>query len=162
MSGLLSTTTNSGCRGADRSGIRLRSMPGPTTDARIYLLDADERHVVPGGPAIVGPDGVREEIPPLVFEAVQHVLAAMRAGQGVKVTPLRPELPIDHAANAIAIAPDVLRKHVAAGEIPFRSSEYVDWVQLAEVVEWDNRRYLEHQAAMDELIGGDDEGGDPV
>lgn len=155
MSGLLSTTTNSGCRGADRSGIRLRSMPGPTTDARIYLLDADERHVVPGGPAIVGPDGVREEIPPLVFEAVQHVLAAMRAGQGVKVTPLRPELPIDHAANAIAIAPDVLRKHVAAGEIPFRSSEYVDWVRLADVIKWDSERRRARRAVLDELLGDD-------
>ncbi|MFD7157846.1 hypothetical protein ACFV9C_24810 [Kribbella sp. NPDC059898] len=132
-------------------------MAGPTTDARIYLLDADERHVVPGGPAIVGPDGVREELPPLVFEAIQHVVAAMRAGRGVKISPLRPELPIDQAADAIAVRRDVLRKHVAAGEIPFRSSEYVDWVQLADVINWDSERRRTRRAALDELLGDDPE-----
>ncbi|WP_433167507.1 hypothetical protein [Kribbella sp. CA-247076] len=130
-------------------------MLGPTTDSRIYLLDADERRVVPGGPAVVGPDGVREEIPALAFEAVQHVLAAMRDGRGVKITPLRPELPIDEAADAIGMGRDDLRKNVANGAIPFRSTQYVDWVKLADVIEWDNRRYAEQQAALDELMGGD-------
>jgi hypothetical protein len=130
-------------------------MPGPTTDSRIYLLDEDERQIMPGGPAVIGPDGVREEIPPLVYRAVQHVLEAMRAGRAVKIVPLRTELPIDEAADAIGIGRDDLRKNVAQGAIPFRSSEYVDWVQLADVVEWDNRRWEEQQAALDELMGGD-------
>jgi hypothetical protein len=80
-------------------------MPGPTTDSRIYLLDVDESRAVPGGPPVLGPDGVPRAIPTLVFDAVQHVLAAMRAGRAVKITPLRPELPIDEAADAIAIGP---------------------------------------------------------
>jgi hypothetical protein len=130
-------------------------MPGPTTDARIYLLDANEPGVQPGGPAVIGPDGVREELPPLVFEAVQHVIEAMRAGRGVKISPLRPELPIDQAADAIAMRRDVLRKHVAAGEIPFRSSEYVDWVQLADVINWDSQRRRTRRAVLDELLGDD-------
>ncbi len=130
-------------------------MLGPTTDSRIYLLDADESRVVPGGPAVVGPDGVREEIPALVFEAVQHVLAAMRAGRAVKITPLRPELPIDEAADALAIGRDDLRKYVAEGAVPFRSTEYVDWVRLADVIEWDNQRRRSRRAVLDELMGED-------
>jgi len=130
-------------------------MPGPTTDSRIYLLDSDERQVVPGGPAVVGPDGTREEIPPLVFEAVQHVLAAMRAGRGVKITPLRPELPIDEAADAIGMGRDDLRKYVAEGAVPFRSTQYVDWVQLADVINWDNRRRQERRAILDEYFSED-------
>ncbi len=108
---------------------------------------------MPGGPAIVGPDGVREEIPALAFEAIQHVLAAMRAGRGVKITPLRPELPIDEAADAIAIGRDDLRKHVAEGAVPFRSTEYVDWVRLADVIEWDNQRRRSRRAVLHELHG---------
>jgi len=98
---------------------------------------------------------VREEIPALVFEAVQHVLAAMRAGRGVKITPLRPELPIDEAADAIAIGRDDLRKAVAEGAVPFRSTEYVDWVRLADVIEWDNQRRRSRRAVLDELMGED-------
>lgn len=130
-------------------------MPGPTTDSRIYLLDADERQVSPAGPAVIGPDGTREDIPPQVFRAVQHVLEAMRAGRGVKITPLRPELPIDEAADAIGMARDDLRKFVGEGAVPFRSTEYVDWVRLADVINWDNNRRKARSAALDELMGDD-------
>lgn len=124
-------------------------------DSRIYLLDDDERHTAPSGPAVIRPDGVREDIPPQVYRAVAHVLQAMRAGQAVKVVPLRTELPIDEAAAAIGMRRDDLRKNVAQGAVPFRSTEYVDWVRLADLIEWDNKRYAEQQAALDELMGGD-------
>jgi hypothetical protein len=127
------------------------------------VLDSDERQLVPGGPAVIGPDGAREEIPPQVFRAVQHVLEAMRAGNGVKITPLRTELPIDEAADAIGMARDDLRAYVAEGAVPFRSSEYVDWVRLADVIAWDNQRREERSAALDELMGDDpaDDNGQP-
>jgi hypothetical protein len=127
-------------------------MPGPTTDTRIYLLDPDERQTLPNAPAVVGPDGVREDIPPLVFKAVQHVLEAMRAGMAVKISPLRPELPIDEAADAIGMARDDLRAYVADGAVPFRSTEYVDWVRLADVIAWDNQRRKERSAIIQELL----------
>ena len=128
---------------------------GPSSDSRIYLLESDESRVVPNGPAVVGPDGVREEIPAQVFRAVRHVIEAMRAGQAVKVTPLRPELPIDEAADAIGMGRDDLRAYVAEGAVPFRSSEYVDWVRLSDVIAWDTKRRQERSAALDELL--DDE-----
>lgn len=132
-------------------------MLGPTRDARIYLLDEDQRQIEPGGPAVIGPGGEREEIPPLVYRAVLHVLEAMRAGQAVKVMPFRPELPIDEAAYAIGMRSDDLRKHVAAGDLPFRSSEHVDWVQLADVIKWDNERHERRRAILDEMLAGDPE-----
>ncbi|MBP2352988.1 hypothetical protein JOF29_004071 [Kribbella aluminosa] len=122
----------------------------PTTDARIYLLEEDDRRIVPGGPAVIGPDGVREDIPPAVYRVLRHVLEAMQAGRAVKVSPLRTELPIDEAADAVAVARDVLRKHVGAGEIPFRSTESVDWVRLADVMTWDNSRRAARRAVLDE------------
>jgi hypothetical protein len=127
-------------------------MPGPTTDARIYLLDSDERQISPGGPAVVRPDGEREEIPVGVYRAVQHVIEAMRAGMAVKVVPVRPEVPIDEAADTIGMGRDELRAYVAEGALPFRSSEYVDWVRLADVIEWDNQRRRDRSAALQELL----------
>ncbi|GAB3828953.1 hypothetical protein [Kribbella italica] len=115
-------------------------MPGPTNDARIYLLDADERRTTADGPYVVGPTGERQDLPPLVFAAVQHVLEAMRAGMAVKVSPLRPELPIDEAADAIGMARDDLRAYVTEGAVPFHSTNSVDWVDLATIIAWDNDR----------------------
>jgi hypothetical protein len=101
---------------------------------------------------VIGPDGVREDIPPLVFKAVQHLLEAMRAGMAVKISPFRPELPIDEAADAIGMARDDLRASVAEGAVPFRSSEYVDWVRLADVIAWDNARREARSAALQEML----------
>jgi hypothetical protein len=127
-------------------------MPGPAHDARIYLLDPDERQISPNGPAVIGPDGVRQDVPPLVFKAIQHVIEAMRAGMAVKIAPLRPELPIDEAADAIGMGRDDLRAYVAEGAVPFRSSEYVDWVRLDQLIEWDNQRRDEQRAGIQELL----------
>jgi len=126
-------------------------MNGPTNRARIYLPEGDENVAAAGGPAIVGPDGVREDIPPLVFEAVRHVAEAMRAGMGVKVSPLRPELPVDEAAYAIGMHEDTFRKHVAHGDIPFRSTEHVDWVKLADVITFSQRHRQRRSEGMREL-----------
>lgn len=133
----------------------------PTMDARIYLLDEDERRVVPDGAAVIGPDGVREDIPAAAFRVLQHVLEAMRAGRAVKVVPLRTELPIDEAAGAVAVARDVLRKHVGAGEIPFRSTEYVDWVKLADVIEWDTARRAAQRAVLYEYWANESDDDEP-
>lgn len=128
------------------------SMDGPADSARIYLLEPGEGVISPGGPAVVGPDGVREDLPPLVYKAVQHVIEAMRAGQAVKVTPLRPELPVDEAAHAIEIRSDLFRKYVADGAIPFRSDDYVDWVRLADVIAFDRERSRRRSEGVQKLL----------
>ncbi|MDX6241129.1 MAG: hypothetical protein QOG10_5953 [Kribbellaceae bacterium] len=122
------------------------------------LSDAD-RKLVHGGPALVGPDGSRGEVPPKVYEAMQFVEAALAKGLPVRITPLRHKLPIDEAAGAIELTRDELRHYVNKGEIPFRSTEYVDWVKLADVLAFDARleaRRVEGlQALSDEEPWGD-------
>jgi hypothetical protein len=127
-------------------------MDGDATSTRIYLLDEDDRQVKPDGPAVVGPDGVRRDLPPLVYQAVQHVIEAMQAGQAVKISPLRTELPIDDAAHAIGMRPSMLRKYVADGTIPFRSSEQVDWVRLEDVLAFDRERRRRRSEGVREIL----------
>ena len=98
-----------------------------------------------------------------MFKAVQHVIEAMRAGMAVKISPLRPELPIDEAADAIAMGRDDFRSYVADGAVSSRSTEYVDRVRLDEVIAWDNKRREERSAALQELLDEepwDEPGGD--
>jgi hypothetical protein len=130
-------------------------MDGPADSARIYLLSDGERQVSPTGPAVIDADGVRQELPPLVFKAVQHVIEALRAGMAVKVSPLRRELPIDEAAHAIGMAKDDFRAYVAEGAIPFRSTEYVDWVRLEDVIEFDRRRREHRRTGVQQMLDED-------
>ena len=127
-------------------------MDGDASTARIYLLDEDERQVTPNGPAVVDANGIRQDLPPLVYQAVQHVIEAMRAGLAVKISPLRHELPIDEAAVAIGMAKDDLRAYLAEGAVPFRSTKYVDWVRLDDVIEFDHRRREHRRAGVEKML----------
>ncbi|GAB2579340.1 hypothetical protein [Kribbella endophytica] len=112
-------------------------MPGPTSEARIYLLDADERRITSDGPFVVGPDGVREDLPPLAFAAVQHVLEAMRAGMAINL-PTTPRTANRRGSRRDQHGRDDLRAYAAEGAVPFRSTDSVDWVDLATVIAWGN------------------------
>jgi hypothetical protein len=134
------------------------------SQSEIFMLTDADRQITPGGPALIGPDGARHDIPLKVFQAMQFVEAAMAKGFAVQVTALRHELPIDEAAAAIGMPGRDLRSYVADGEIPFRSSEYVDWVRLADVLAFNQRLKAQRREALDEMLSeplwedGDDAG----
>jgi hypothetical protein len=126
-------------------------METPAHRSPVFYLSEAERRLTPDGPALVGPDGTRHDVPERVFDALQKVESVLRSGMGVMITPLRPELPVDEAAEAIEMDFDEFRSYVADGEIPFRSSEHVDWVKLVDVLDFDRRLALKRQAALQVL-----------
>lgn len=117
----------------------------------IFLLADTDRRLVAGGPALVGPDGVRRDIPPKVYDVLRFVEAAMLQGYAVQVTPLRDELPIDEAADAIEMDRDELRLFAGRGDVPFRSDEYVDWVKLSDVLAFNARLNADREQALQTL-----------
>ena len=64
---------------------------------------------------------------------------------------MRADLPIDEAADAIEMDRDELRFYVGHGDIPFRSSEYVDWVKLSDVLALNARVNSEREQALQVL-----------
>ncbi|GAA1572044.1 hypothetical protein GCM10009789_27000 [Kribbella sancticallisti] len=122
------------------------------SQSEVFLLADQDRRLTPDGPALVGPDGVRREIPVGVYEAMQFVEAAMLKGFAVQVTALRHELPIDEAAGAIGMSRRDLRAYAAEGAIPFRSTEHTDWVQLEHVLAFSQRLKAQRRSALDEML----------
>jgi hypothetical protein len=120
----------------------------PTRPAVFQLTDED-RELVPDGPALIDPDGERHGIPPKVHEVMQYVEDALRQGYVLQITPLRHELPIDEAADALSMPRKELRLLVSRGEIPFRSSEYVDWVHLSDAIAAKNRLSAEREKMLE-------------
>jgi hypothetical protein len=123
-------------------------MPGRP---EVFLLNDSDRKLVSGGPALVAPDGTRREVPPKVYEIVRFVESAMLKGYAVQVTPLRTELPIDEAADAIEMDREELRLYAGRGDVPVRSSDYVDWVKLADVLALNARVNAEREQALQAL-----------
>ncbi|RZT20182.1 hypothetical protein EV649_3325 [Kribbella sp. VKM Ac-2569] len=123
-------------------------MPGRP---EVFLLGEGERTVASGGPALVGAGGDRREVPPQAYEVLRFVEAALRQGYAVQITPLRTELPIDDAADAVEMDREELRLYASRGDIPFRTSQYVDWVQLADVLALSSRVDAERAQALQEL-----------
>ncbi|MEV8371279.1 hypothetical protein AB0P21_00980 [Kribbella sp. NPDC056861] len=118
------------------------------SQSEVFLLADDDRRVVPSGPALIARDGTRRDIPEKVAEAMEFVEAAMKSGFAVQITALRHELPIDEAADAVSLGRDELRLLVSRGDIPFRSSEYVDWVRLADVIALSSRLDAEREQML--------------
>ncbi|WBQ01829.1 hypothetical protein [Kribbella sp. CA-293567] len=123
-------------------------MPSRT---EVFLLTEDERDLVRDGAALVSPDGTRQDIPPKVHEVMAFVEAALRQGYALQITPLRQEVPVDQAADAISMSRRQFRQHVGKGEIPFRTSEYVDWVKLSDVLAFDARLKAQREEALQAL-----------
>ncbi|MEU4389790.1 hypothetical protein [Kribbella sp. NPDC023855] len=114
----------------------------------VFLLTDADRELLAGGPALVDPDGSRHDIPPKVHEVMKYVEDVLRQGYALQITPLRHELPIDEAADAVSMPRRELRLLVGKGEVPFRSSEYVDWVRLADVIELSKRLDAEREKML--------------
>lgn len=90
-------------------------------------------------------------MPPKAYDALRFVEAALREGFAVQITPLRTELPIDDAADAVDMDREELRLYASRGDLPFRSSQYVEWVQLADVLALSSRVDAERAQALQEL-----------
>ncbi|WP_432935664.1 hypothetical protein ACQPXM_21290 [Kribbella sp. CA-253562] len=131
-------------------------MKVPPSQSEVFLLSEQERRLVPDGPAIIDAQGNRHEVPPKVVEALLFVETAMREGFAVQVTVLRHELPLREAAAAIDMAEDELRTYVAAGEVPFRSDDSVDWVQLEHVLAFKRRLKARQREILDQLMAESD------
>lgn len=123
-------------------------MPSRT---EVFLLAEEDRTVVPNGPALLTPDGTRHNLPPKVYELMQYIESALQQGYALQITPLRQELPVDEAADAISMSRRQFRQFVGKGEIPFRSSQYVDWVRLSDVLAFDARLRAQREEALQAL-----------
>ncbi|GAA1572062.1 hypothetical protein GCM10009789_27020 [Kribbella sancticallisti] len=86
-----------------------------------------------------------------LFEVLEFVQAAAERGLAVQVTALRQELPVDEAADAVEMGRDELRLYIGQGRIPSRSSQYVDWVRLSDVLELSRKVDAERKQALSEL-----------
>lgn len=111
-----------------------------------YYLSEDERILQPDGPALVGPDGERLELPIKAYEALQHVAQALYRGMGVTVDPRNKVLSFAEASDVLQLPVETLRAYSDEGRLPFHDADEVRGILLTDLLafqEWFRRQRRE-------------------
>ena len=119
------------------------------SDSMVYPLDSGDSESAAA--TLIGPDGLERVVPAQMVDILQFVQAAASQWLAVQVGALRHELPIDEAAAAIGMSRDELRFYVARGDLLFRSTDYVDWVNLVSLLAFHRRLHAHRREILTEL-----------
>jgi excisionase family DNA binding protein len=138
-----------------------------SSDARTYVPDAaqgaaiadfvrvlDEAGLGPatGRPALVAADGERLELPDAMYDVLRQVAGALSSGMGVSVAPLSAVLTTQEAADYLGISRPTLVRILERGEIPMERPGRHRFVQLKDLVGYQERSRAERRAALQEMV----------
>lgn len=105
--------------------------------SRYYLVGAGEDDPV--------------ELPEEIHDVLLHVVAAMRQGLSVTISPTSQTLTTQQAADLLGISRPTLIKALDAGHLPYTRSGTHRRLGLADVLDYRERRRQEQYAAIDAL-----------
>jgi hypothetical protein len=118
---------------------------------RTYFLTEDERIVRPNGPALVGPGGRRLDLPPRAFEALNHVLQALREGLGVTIDPHQTVLSFAEAADVVDLPVETLREAADEGKLTLGEVDGLPSIVLVDLLAYEQQFLAERKAILAEM-----------
>ena len=102
-------------------------------------------------PALVGPDGVRLEVPHRIFEVLVQVATAMAHGQGVTVIPQNTLLTTQEAADLLGISRPTLVRLLADGEMPYEQRGRHRRIMLSDLLTYQQKMRQERRESLDSM-----------
>jgi len=118
---------------------------------RTYFLIDEERRITSNGPALIAPSGERNELPVAAYEALDHVLEALRAGMGVTVTPIPPLLSLSEASEVLQVSVETLREHIAEGRLPIQDDNGAWLITLTDLLAFSHELRGRRKELLDEM-----------
>jgi excisionase family DNA binding protein len=112
-----------------------------------------------GGPALVGPDGERLDLPPEVFEILREVVGALAQGLAITVAPHQMILSTSEAADILGVSRPTVVRLLEAGEIPFEQPGRHRRVRLADVLAYRQRISRQRAAGLDQMVADAEDAG---
>ena len=106
--------------------------------------------------------GQGHDLPPLVFEALQQVLAALANNQAISIVPTSMELTTNQAADILNVSRSYVIQLVDAGKLPHRlvgthrRIALTDALALRDAMTVRARQGLDDLAKLDQELGLDD------
>jgi excisionase family DNA binding protein len=113
----------------------------------------------PGQAMLVGPDGVRLEMPKEVLEVLRVVVEALSRGLAITVAPHETVLSTSEAAGILGVSRPTLVRLLESGEIPFEQPGKHRRVRLADVLAYHERAQRRRAARLDQMVSEAEEAG---
>jgi len=101
---------------------------------------------------LVGPDGVRLELPAEVFEVLRDVVEALSRGLAITVAPHETVLSTSEAAGILGVSRPTLVRLLESGEIPFEQPGTHRRVRLADVLAYHERALRRRAVGLDRMV----------
>lgn len=108
---------------------------------------------------LVGPDGESVEVPAEVRKVVVDVVDALTKGRAVTVAPINTLLTTQQAAELLGVSRPTLVRLLTDGEIPHTMRGTHRRVGLQDVLDYDERRYVERGRILDQMVAEAEEAG---
>jgi len=112
--------------------------------SRLYRMLLHE-----GTAALVGPDGVRIDLPPTVHEILVRVVEKMQEGKAIAILPLVEELSTQAAADLLGVSRQFFVRECEAHKLPFHFTGTHRRVFLKDLLDYKKQR---EQARRDAIV----------
>jgi excisionase family DNA binding protein len=129
-----------------------------TAQKTVSLLDSEQRQVQAverllhrGVPALINPSGERIELPKTVFEVLRTAVKFMSNGQAVTLVPENKVVTTQRAADILGMSRPFFIKLLDSGTMPHHRVGNQRRVYLRDVLAYGKRRDHERMAALDRL-----------
>ena len=97
---------------------------------------------------LVGGDGVKKELPEVVYQIIRDVVAAFNDGLAITVAPHNTQLTTQEAAEILGLSRPTLVKLLEQGKIPFEMRGSHRRVLLADILDYRENQRFERRAAL--------------
>ena len=129
------------------------------SERQTYFLTEDHRMIQADGPALVTPEGERIELPVAAFEALAHVLEALRGGLGVTVAPQPTVLSFAEAADVVDLPVETLREAADEGRLALREVDGLPSIILVDLLAYQQKFVAERNETLAEMAREAEESG---
>ena len=108
---------------------------------------------------LIGPDGIRLELPGEVFEVLREVVAALSQGLAITVAPHQTVLSTSEAAQLIGVSRPTLVRLLESGEIPFDKPGRHRRVRLADLLAYQQASRRRRATLLNKMVADAEETG---
>jgi excisionase family DNA binding protein len=121
------------------------------TESEGAQIQALNRMLQGGTPALVGAGGEKLELPDAVFHLLKDIVRNMQLGRAVVLIPENQQLTTQRAADLLGVSRPHLIKLLEAGELPYHKAGSHRRIYLQDLARYQKRRDAERKQALDSI-----------
>jgi excisionase family DNA binding protein len=135
-------------------------IPAPPKEAEKQQAAKLYRMLIHDGTAyLVGPDNLKIELPPSIYDILVKVVENMQEGKAIALVPLLEELSTQAAADLLGVSRQFFVRELEAGKLPFHRAGSHRRIYLKDVLDYKKQRETSRAESIDRMAQISEEAG---